>query len=107
MRMRRVLPCFVLFLGAACYALQAAQPAGGSTVTSPNATPGGGDSDPNNSNIFEEINKELKSTRNAQHAEGFGPVDARRAKICEICKQPLYKHADPNFECIPLNAEGE
>ena len=90
-----------------CSALFAAQPGTTTTTTvSPNSS-SGGNSDPNSSNIFQTINDQLKVTRNAQHAEGFGPVTARQAKVCEICKQPLFKHADPNFECIPVDEDGE
>ena len=28
-------------------------------------------------------------------------VDRARAALCPVCKQPLYKHSDPNFRCEP------
>ncbi|MCZ7648702.1 MAG: hypothetical protein M5U26_26170 [Planctomycetota bacterium] len=30
-------------------------------------------------------------------------VDAAHAAICTVCSQPLYKHTDPNFECVPVD----
>ena len=96
--MRQAISVLVLLLTASCCASQSIAP----------ATHAEGNSDPNGNNIFEELNKELRNNRgNPEHAEGFGPVQAKQARICEICKQPLYKHADANFECIPLNPDGE
>ena len=103
--MRHVLLGLALLGANACYA---AQPGTTTTTTGPNATSAsGGNSDPNGSNIFEQINIQLKGVRNAQHAEGFGQVNARDAKVCGICKQPLWKHANPGFECLPINEDGE
>jgi hypothetical protein len=94
--MRQAITILVLFLSASCYASQAVAP----------TTHAEGNSDPNNNNIFDELNKELRNNRsNPEHAEGFGPVQAKQARMCEICKQPLYKHSDPNFECLPLDPD--
>ncbi len=57
--------------------------------------------EPNNSNIFETINDQLKTARNTAKSGGFGPVSSPQPKICAICNQPLFKHADPNFVCQP------
>ena len=33
---------------------------------------------------------------------GVGNVQPGQARLCEVCGQPLYKHGDPGFECVPL-----
>ncbi len=35
--------------------------------------------------------------------KGKGQVPASMAALCEQCNQPLFRHADPNFECIPVD----
>src|SRR5437868_5821787 len=93
--MRRLIPCLLFLAASSCFASQ------------PPVAGGGGNEDPSGSNIFEELNRQLKVARKPDSAEGFGPVSAKASRVCEICKQPLYKHSQEGFECIPLNADGE
>ena len=72
------------------------------------------------SNIFEELNQRLrnipKNSRNVDPKTGM-PIDpdtglpmnmtnARLMYLCPICREPLYKHGDEKFECIPKDEEG-
>src|SRR5947209_18992967 len=38
--------------------------------------------------------------------DGIGYVPARAAFLCPICREPLYKHADPKFVCVPKDSDG-
>lgn len=78
---------------------------------------GGGDG---GSNIFEVLNERLrnipKNSRNVDPKTGM-PIDpetglpmnmtnARAMCLCPICREPMYKHGDEKFECIPKDEEG-
>src|SRR5579862_985501 len=88
--MRRFI-CLLMLLCGRCFAVQYTPPAVNPNPSSDDA------------NIFEQINEELRHSSPKQSADGWGNVDSKRAAICEICKQPLSKHADAGFECIPLD----
>jgi len=53
-----------------------------------------------------ELLNQLKNTDKLKPTEeGLGLVQARRARLCDICMQPLYKHADTGFECLPRDKD--
>ena len=93
--MRR-LTCLILLLTARCFAAQSA----------PMPSHAADTDDPSGSNIFEQLNAELRLTNSRKFGVGEGTVDPRQARICEICKQPLWKHSLTDFQCIPLDPDG-
>ncbi|HYF50007.1 MAG TPA: hypothetical protein VEJ63_11405 [Planctomycetota bacterium] len=97
--MLRRLCLFVPFLIAAASFVDAGEP---TVVQHGGPTPAqSGEND-----MLVELLNRLKNTDKLNPTEeGLGLVQARRAKLCDICMQPLYKHADAGFECMPRDPD--
>ena len=83
----------VMFLAWPCFAGQAPGP---TTWVAPTGAGQGGDQ-----GILPELLKEMAEKKPVQSREGIGPVGAAQASLCPICSQPLYKHSEPGFLCVP------
>ncbi|MCY3023422.1 MAG: DUF2225 domain-containing protein [Planctomycetota bacterium] len=52
--------------------------------------------------ILKDLLDEFQSRKPVVSARGIGTVPEAQAKLCPICLQPLYRHADPDFPgCVP------
>jgi hypothetical protein len=52
--------------------------------------------------ILTELLKTFQTQKPVMTDKGLGHVAPGQAALCQTCSQPLYKHSDPGFECIPL-----
>jgi tetratricopeptide (TPR) repeat protein len=110
MRLRAIWVTLLIFSSAQLLAGQA--PDGTITHTS------GGAPDANGPNIFELLRERMpkkhlkgdslpldenKHPYIPLNPDGEGNVPKSQAVLCPVCKQPLYKHDLPGFECIPLD----
>ena len=62
--------------------------------------------DANGDSFFDVMNDRFKRQKFIETEDGAGTVRALQAKFCDICKKPLYLHADDRYECVPVDEEG-
>lgn len=51
--------------------------------------------------ILSELLKQLQEKQTIRANEGIGVVSPGQAALCAVCSQPLYKHDEPGFLCVP------